>query len=249
MQQPLPSAEALLRDTAPRGGVPVFAGFAARRHNREEELQAAMEDAAREAVRYLEVRVSAVSISRRESGEATRAEAVRTRIDEARADDLVDRLETRARVQDERGTVVLVAAPSLGPVALPPAVDRGGLADGTDGQEAGDGTIPAWVGRPPRIPGYDVGVGLSGRRRSRGDALRAADEAALAEIVTERAARLRATEERRSTEEAAGTAERTVRLEEGVDVVRGFYILSRRRSSDGRYYYSLGIAPQSGRQE
>jgi hypothetical protein len=97
------------------------------------------------------------------------------------------------------------------------------------------------VDRPPRIPGFDVGVGIAERRRNREASVEAADEQALARILLERETEIRAIGETRSVE-GAGTVEGSARLQEAVGVVYGFYVLSRFRSADGQNYYSLGVA-------
>lgn len=222
---------ALLYDTRPRSGTPVFVGFSPRFQNRDEEEAAALLDAARDAVRYEQVAVSVVFISQRSGRGVGYAEAVETRIDEARAEAIAEDLEIVESVQDADGTVVVAEAPDLRrlPVSAPAS--------------AWGGSPPGWVDSRPRIPGYDVGVGVAGRLRRRSDSVSAADEEALAEIVLERAARLRAVADRRDVE-GAGTAEQTTRAQEAADVVRGFYVLARWRSPDGRYYYSLAVAQQ-----
>lgn len=222
---------ALLYDTRPRGGTPVFVGISSRFQNRDEEEAAALLDAARDAVRYGQVGVSVVFISQRSSQGVGYAEAVETRIDEERATTIAEDLEIIESIQDNDGTVVLAEAPDASrlPVSAPAS--------------AWSGSPPSWIDSRPRIPGYDVGIGVAGRLRRRSDSVRAADEEALAEIVLERAARLRAVSDRRDVE-GAGTAEQTTRAQEAADVVRGFYVLARWRSPDGRYYYSLAVARQ-----
>jgi hypothetical protein len=226
----------MLRDTAPRAGVPRFVGFSPRLRNREEETAVAVTDAAREAVRYLAVRASVVFIARQSSSDVDYAEAVEARIDEGRVEQLEAGLEVLERVQDEEGTAVLVAAPDLS--AHPPVV---GVAVG---EAHAAGARPTWIEARPIIPGFDVGVGVARRLRSREDSVAAADEEALAEIVLERAARVRAVEDARDVE-GVGTTGVTTRAQEAADVIRGFYVLSRYRGAGGRYYYSLAVARRS----
>ncbi|MFP4373242.1 MAG: hypothetical protein ACLFPO_02835 [Spirochaetaceae bacterium] len=228
-------ATALLYDTAPRDGIPLFVGFSPRLRDRDAEEEAAVLDAAEEAVRYLEVEVSVVFISRRSGRGVGYAEAVKTRIDRDRAAEIRDGLELVETYQDGRGTVVIVAAPEL-----PELPELAGIGPLWDTRPAGE-SPPGWIGERRRIPGYDTGVGVAARRRSRSDSVTAADEEALAEIVLDRAARIRAVGERRSID-GVGTTERTTRSQETADVVRGFYVLSRWRSPDERYYYSLAVA-------
>jgi len=219
----------LLYDTAPRGGTPVFVGFSPRLRTRDEEEGVAILDAAAEVARYLEVGVSVVFISRQSGRSADYAEAVQTRIDKERVEEVRDGLELVASHRDSRGTVAVVAAPELAGLELPQSARPAGASP------------PAWIDARPRIPGYDVGVGVAGRRRSRSDSVTAADEEALADIVLQRAARVRAVGDSRNID-GVGTAEQTTRAQEAADVVRGFYVLSRWRSPDERYYYSLAIA-------
>jgi hypothetical protein len=219
----------MLRDTAPRSGVPVFAGFSPRLRDRDEEEAVALTDAAREAVRYLEVRASVVFIAQQSGRDVGYAEAVEPRIDEARVEAVREGLELLESIRDEDGTAVLVAAPDLPGVDLPPLPGSAAAAR------------PAWLDARPALVGYDVGVGIARRLRSREDSVTAADEEALAEIVLARAARVRAVEDAREVE-GVGTQELTTRAQEAADVVRGFYVLSRARSADGRYYYTLAVA-------
>jgi hypothetical protein len=209
--------------------VPVFAGFSPRLRDREEETAVALTDAAREAVRYLEVRASVVFIAQQSGRDVGYAEAVETRIDEERVEAVREGLELLESIRDEDGTAVLVAAPDLPGVDLPPLPGSAAAAR------------PAWLDARPALVGYDVGVGIARRLRSREDSVTAADEEALAEIVLARAARVRAVEDAREVE-GVGTQELTTRAQEAADVVRGFYVLSRARSADGRYYYTLAVA-------
>jgi hypothetical protein len=220
---------ALLYDTTPRDDTPLFVGFSSRLRDRDEEQGVAILDAAAEAVRYLEVGVSVVFISRQSGRRVGYAEAVQTRIDDDRVGQIRDGLEVMESHRDGRGTVVVVAAPELEGITVPQVAASAG------------GSPPAWIDARPRIPGYDVGVGVAGRRRNRSDSVTAADEEALAEIVLQRAARVRAVGDSRNID-GVGTAERTTRAQEAADVVRGFYVLSRWRSPDERYYYSLAVA-------
>jgi hypothetical protein len=173
--------------------------------------------------------VSVVFISRQSGRSVGYAEAVQTRIDENRVEQIRDGLEVIDSRRDGRGTVVVVAAPELDGSNLPRAAQPAG------------GSPPAWIDARPRIPGYDVGVGVAGRRRNRSDSVTAADEEALAEIVLQRAARVRAVGDSTSID-GVGTAEQTTRAQEAADIVHGFYVLSRWRSPDERYYYSLAVA-------
>jgi hypothetical protein len=102
------------------------------------------------------------------------------------------------------------------------------------------------VSDTPEIPGFDVAVGVAERRLRRADSVTAADERALGEIVLARGARVRAVEDARRVEGEGAVGQRT-KAQEAADAVRGFYVLSRFVSSDGRYYYSLAVArrPQS----
>lgn len=231
--RPAPSgiapAMALLYDTAPRDDAPLFVGFSSRLRDRDEEEGVAILDAAAEAVRYLEVGVSVVFISRQSGRSVGYAEAVQTRIDEDRVKQVREGLEVVESQRDGRGTVVVVAAPELEGINLPRAAQPAGSSP------------PAWIDARPRLPGYDVGVGVAGRRRNRSNSVTAADEEALAEIVLQRAARLRAVGDSRNID-GVGTAEQTTRAQEAADIVRGFYVLSRWRSPDERYYYSLAVA-------
>jgi hypothetical protein len=222
------SVPALLRNTGPRNGVPVFAGFASRLRDRDEEESKAVDDAAYEALRYLEVKGSVVLIAQESGRELGYAQAVETRVEDARFEEVREGLEVVDAVQDRHGTAVLVSAPDLPRVQAQPV------------SSPGSGR-PQWIDQVPEIAGHHVGMGIAERRRSRNDSIEAADEQALAEIILERTARLRAVGDARSVE-GHGTAERTTRAEEAADVVNGFYVLSRWRSEDGRYYYSLAVA-------
>jgi hypothetical protein len=44
--------------------------------------------------------------------------------------------------------------------------------------------------------------------------------------------------------EDVGTTERTTRAEEAADIVHGFYVVSRYVEPEGRYFYSLAVAPR-----
>ena len=226
----------LLADTAPRGGTPLFAGFSPRLYEREEEEELAVEDAARDAVRYLEVRASAVLIAEEAARSAGVAEAVETRIPAERVDDVKSDLEVLKSIRHERGTVVIVSAPELPPLEVPAGVS-------VRAAVSWNGGAPVWVEEVPRVPGYDVAVGVAERRRRPADSVEAADERALAQIILARSARVRSVGESRRVEDV-GTTERTTRAEEAADIVHGFYVVSRYVEPEGRYFYSLAVAPR-----
>jgi hypothetical protein len=145
-------------------------------------------------------------------------------------------LEVLQSIRHDDGTVVLVSAPELPPVRLPARLS------GTSLVSRGTGDPPEWVAEVPSVSGYDVAVGVAERRRRRADSVEAADERALAQIILARSARIRAIGESRRVEDV-GTTEQTTRAQEAVDVVEGFYVVSRYIGRRGRYYYSLALAP------
>lgn len=216
-------------DSWPQDGRPVFIGFANRLLDREQEVAAALQNAAEQIVRFEHLTAVYQYVSQTDRRRTGSVDAVSTQWDEARAAGLVDSLEVIGREQTHDGTRVTV----LGHQALSGAVQP---APGVSGSRS----EPAWITQPPVIPGYIVGVGAAQRRRSMTESFAAADERALVDILLQTNATVRLLDESRTR--ARSTETLTTVAQDASAELTGFLVLARYMSPNGRTFHSLAIA-------
>lgn len=225
---PLPPAERLMRDLAPRGGRAVFLGIAPRLRDREDEETAALLHAAEQASRYERMSAEYSYVGQRGSSQIGYVEDISATWSGERADQLLETMEVLATERDNEGTYVLATT-----AAIPPAPRLAPLGD--------QGGEPAWVRSPPRIPGHLVAVGVADRSRRVRDSVDRADQDALRELLLQSGATLRIVQDTRDVE-GVGTADRVTAAQAAEAAFVGFYVLARYATGDGRFYYSLAIA-------
>lgn len=224
-QQPS-SFLAVLWDTTPDEGNPVFCGVSARQLDRDEEKQRALEDAARQASMYFGLIGQAKFLKQKTTGSIGYLRDIDIGYDEELAAQLVDRLEIILEYQDRRSTFVKVILPSITMEAVP--YNLGPI----------PGKSPAWILTPPEIPGKLVGVGVAQRKRLPSDSIATADEKAVEELLAQVSIQIQTIQSER-TIDSVGTLHDTTSLEVAKAELDGYYVLS--RWQEGNYYYTLAI--------
>lgn len=216
-------------DTWSEDGVPLFFAGTRRMMDREEEWQRAVETAAQQAARYIQV----TGLSRFYTEKSSKGKGYfgdfQFQWDTSLEAGLVERLEEVKRAQDADGSYILVRFPEGAALNLPR-------------QAAPGGGKPRWITELPRIPGYLVGIGSSQRKRYPSDSIAAADEQALEEIV--KSLGMEVTTQRNTIDlgrQGSGTVQSS--LEVAQATVRGFCVVARWYEPDRGVFYSLGVCP------
>ncbi|MFW5688417.1 MAG: hypothetical protein ACOC1U_02505 [Spirochaetota bacterium] len=220
----------LTRDLSPRDGQAVFLGVAHRLRERGDERSVAIRHAAEQASRYMRLGARYRLLTARDAGRTNTLDDVITQWDEAAVGALMDDVDVLEEYVDQDGTYILATVRG---VPGPPAAVAGW--PGTRGGE------PAWIRRPPALEGFLAAVGASQRRRDFRDSLDFADQAALTEILLQSGASIRMLNESQTVENV-GTREQVTATQEASTVLRGFYVVARYISENGRTVYSLAVA-------
>jgi hypothetical protein len=221
--------EMLMRDLTPINGNALFLGVAMRLRNRDEERDAAILHLAEQASRYVRLQAAYRFVSESNTGGIGYLDDVDAVWDAAYADSLVDSVEVLREVSDTVGTYVLGYVPGL---PAPPRVPSFGYAENGE---------PRWITKPPVVPGFLTTVGITTPSRRLRDSLDRADQEALIGLLQQTGTTVRMIEDRRERERT-GTEVTVTTAQEADATLRGFYVLARYASRDGRYYYSLAIA-------
>ncbi len=202
-----------------------------RHQKRTEEAASALEDAARQASRYLYATGKAESINRKSNEGTGYAQQVTLEYDQSDLAALAGRCTVLKEYQDTRGTYIVTQfdTPLQRSIAL--------------SLKSADGE-PHWVKEFPQIPGYAVCIGVAQAKRLLADSIRAADEQAFADALRQVNTEIKVLDKERSVDRG-GTQIATTGLETASGSVRGFYVIARGVSADGRYYYSLAVCPES----
>jgi hypothetical protein len=191
--------------TPPENGVLVVIGVASRRRSRTEELEAALDDAARKVACYMGI-TGKVIRERRASGSFFGfSAAVQTDIvfdtgyGKYREALVYDEAKDILRAVDAVFVRCAYPAPEMNPIQYTPAI--------TDG-------TPEWVHSPPQeISGFLVGVGFAGKQRWFSETITKAYENAIAALLS----RVSTTMTVRDTDEAGrGAVSEIVEVAEGV---------------------------------
>ncbi len=221
--------EMMMQDLTPVDGNALFLGVAMRLRNREKERDTAILHVAEQASRYVRLQAAYRFISQSDTGGIGYLDDVNAVWDAEYADSLVDSVEVLRESSDAVGTYILGYVPGLpSPPSLPSI--------GYTGSEE-----PRWIATPPSVSGYLTTVGVTTPSRRLRDSLDRADQEALVGLLQQTGTTVRMIEDRRERERT-GT-EMTVTTEQRADAtLRGFYVLARYASPNGRYYYSLAIA-------
>ena len=222
--------EELITDLSPRDGKPVFLGVGARRRDREDEELDAVRHVAEQASRYMRLGARYRVAAQRTSRRTATIDDVITQWDESRVEAIMEDVTILQSFSDNAGTYILATVDGL------PAPPSG--VGSWPHRQTGE---PPWVTQPPELSGYLVAVGVEQRRRDFRDSMDSADQAALTELLLQSGATIRSRNESR-TVDSVGTQEQGVSYQEASTVLRGFYVVARYASSDGRTVYSLAVA-------
>ncbi|TVQ26021.1 MAG: hypothetical protein EA383_06650 [Spirochaetaceae bacterium] len=215
----------------PRDNRPVFIGYSNRLFDRAQETEAALRNAAEQVSRFELMTAIYQYVAQTDGRRTGSVDSVVTDWDESVVSDLIGTLEVLHSEQLHDGSIVLTT------------VDRTLRSPlRTLDSIPGTGSQPGWVGQPPEIPGYIVGVGVAQRRRTMAESLAAADERALVDILLQTNATIRLLEESRTRERSTQTL--TTVAQEATATLGGFLVLARHVSSDGRTFYSLAVAQE-----
>jgi hypothetical protein len=160
-----PESSASFFNSMPGGNGLVFIGVAGKRSNHNETVQIALEDAARRVAIFYNVYAEYALVNNIGSGAFDYVHSVHTALDYDRDGSVqyVDSLQFDAdadTIEIENTFIIRATYPSSLPVPLQYRPTHG----------RGD-KKPGWVDTPPvDIPGYEVGIGYSGRHSSLADA-------------------------------------------------------------------------------
>ncbi len=217
----------MMWNTLPHNSHLVFFAASNRLMDREEETEAALENASEQAAKCFGLIGEARFLKQRKAGGIGYLQDIRVEYDERSAHALLDDLDITSEYRDNRNTYIRAELPLTAPI------------ENTYTLEKDDNGRPLWIDTPPAISGYLVGVGVAQRKRAFIDSINAADEKALEELLKQVSTTIR-TIHSRHTIENVGTIHDTTSLETAKAHLTGFYVLSRYR--EGNYYYTLAVA-------
>ena len=216
----------------PRGARPVFVGFSPRLQNRNDEETAAVADAALKVARYGDLSGTVTFAAASAGGFTSVAVEYDIYDDPNQLGVVAQEVELRDILVTAYGTVVRCEHPAALDLHLQPT----GLRDATG--------RPTWLERTPDNSGYLTAVGSAERRRLVGESFAQADYSALAGILSQ-ISLLVDSEMGSRTLAGLGTITRTDNSQVARGTLRGFYILDRWISDDGRTFFSLAVCPLS----
>lgn len=210
-------------DLLPKEGRAYFLGFCPRLKDREEERSACLREAAFQASKLEHVTVRARMYDRRMLLFTRHEQRVEIDLDEGRIEQLTARLVAVREHRCDEGTYVLAALDS---VAMPSA----------------SAFVPPpsdWIENGYDLPGYYTAVGVAQKKRLFSGSIEAADDDALVGLSL-----LLSSETESGLLDSPRRAPGRYRYEKTEASIRGFLVIARARSRDGRYYYSLAVCPE-----
>jgi hypothetical protein len=225
------SPDELFWNTLPDGNSPLFFGMSSRHGKRETEAASALEDAAKQASRYLFATGKVESVNRKSGTGTGFAQQVSIDYDQSDIEGLSGRLTVLKEYQDSKGTYIVAQFDAALPRSISCSLKK------TEGE-------PNWVTKLPQIPGYFVSIGIAQTKRLLADSIKAADEQAFADAIRQVNTEIKLLDKER-TIDRLGTQVSTTGLETASGNIAGFYVISRGLSADGKYYYSLAVCPES----
>lgn len=227
--------DSISRRTYPEEDRFVIAAHSPRLQFDEDEVRYALANAARQIAVYKGARVKFAKVIDENIIGTVHDQKVEIIYDQSLAMSYLDKLSVEQESRDTDYYAALVTMESESPNGYPE------IAIPDEGK-------PGWINIPPDYPGYIIGVGVSGRRKTPYESWEQADKLAMAEIanfVETKVYAGAATIERAGESSKASTG--VIKTLTWSDVnLKGLYILSRWREPDGSYYYSLAIAENTG---
>ncbi|MCD6395971.1 MAG: LPP20 family lipoprotein [Spirochaetaceae bacterium] len=218
-------------NTAPSSGKMVFSSFIPRRANREEEIDLAVAEAARQAAMLYKSKVDAKFAVQSNNRDLGFLEAIDIQYDKDMAEALKPKIKITKNLRDNEGTYVLSELEGIN--------FKGNFLDLSK-----PGQVPDWLTNIPVIPGYLVSVGTVQRSRYKIDSIRRADEQALANLAKQVSVVVKAKRADRDSE-VSGSAFSETNYEVTSTFIRGFYVLGRWSTDNGNTYYTLAVCPES----
>ncbi len=219
---------ALMGDTRPLNGKPVFFAASSRYLEREREEEICLDRAASQAAKYFYLKGRAELLQEKTTGKIGYLQEMDIYYNKELIPVLRKHLKILDKVQDESGTYI--RAQLDGEISLHIPWEPKAL----------PGKTPRWITGTPDIPGYHSAVGVAHRMRLFPDSVEAADRKALESLLGSISMKIKSIQDR-ITVDTLGTAQRTTSIEVAEADMEGFYILSRWISPDGRYFYSLAV--------
>ncbi|MBI9107372.1 MAG: LPP20 family lipoprotein [Spirochaetales bacterium] len=216
-------------NTYPVNGTPRFFASVIRKSRREDELPAALLQASEQASKYIAVKAVSQFYTERINSSMRYIRNLEVVWDRGLALDMIDRLSLIAVFKDTYGTYIIAELADENLPAIPYSTKW------KNGK-------PEWTNVIPEIPGYMVSVGISLQAGYVAESFTASDNQALEDLARQISVDI--VTGKRQIENAIGTASIQQNLETSKVVIPGFYILDRWRTPNGRYYYSLGVAPE-----
>ncbi len=220
-------------DTWPEGSTPVFLGTAKRLSDRDSERNKALISAAFRATFYNSVEGLSKAYTRFDARGSLRLEDFSLDYDKITPESLVamvGQLEIIKELQDNRGTYIIVRYKDG--AAMQPLSEslRFSLRSNN------------WINKPPVIPGYRVSVGYRNQSSHPCDSIERADEMALEEMIKSISTKIISDTGSVDKDGQSASIKAITAIAEAS--VKGFYVIARYVSPDGRDYYSLGICPE-----
>jgi len=218
-------------NTAPDNGNLLFFATVASKMYREEELELAISEAARQASMLYNTKVDVKFAVKSNNRDLGYLEAIDIQYDKALEEDLKSKIIVRSHYIDNEGTYVLAELEGIN--------FKGNFSDilTLEGE-------PDWLYNIPEIPGYLVSIGSVQRSRYKIDSIRLADEQALANLAKQVSVVVKAKRIDRDSE-ISGTTFSETNYEVTSTYIRGFYVLGRWSSDNGNTYHTLAVCPEN----
>ena len=216
------------------GETPLFLGVSGRLRDRDSEIAAAIQRAAAEAARHVQVEAAYRRVTVSTGRTVGQHEVYDVEWDRGREAGLLEHMEPVRIIRHDRGTVVWARVAGL---RVAPGLPHGVARSGTG--------VPGWVSAPPEAPpGYEVAVGVASRLREFTALVDAADASALAGIIESGRVQvevLQSARAERRTEQQSMVSRTSSR-----GTVQGFTVLMRYWDENRRVLYSLAIGEVIG---
>ena len=218
-------------NTAPSSGKLVFSSFIPRRENREDEIDLAVAEAARQAAMLYNSKVDAKFAVQSNNRDLGYLEAINIQYDKDMVEAFKPKIIITKNLRDNEGTYVLSELEDI-------------KFKGNFSNLSKPGQVPDWLINIPVIPGYLVSVGTVQRSRYKIDSIRRADEQALANLAKQVSVVVKAKRADRDSE-VSGSVFSETNYEVTSTYIRGFYVLGRWSTDNGNTYYSLAVCPEN----
>ena len=201
--------------------------------SRESEVETCIENAARQAAQYAGIAAVVSSFQVSLNGETGYAEDIRLFYNQNIIPMLISEAEIRTMHQNDTGSYGLIRFPSL--MALP------GSKLNSDMFSSGK-AVPGWINTLPPLDSHFIGLGLSRPKIRFADSIATADEAAVAEILTQMATTVDVAADVRQSSGKNGFTEKNYQY--STAMIRGVRVIARWRDPDMDYFYSLAVLPR-----